>query len=615
MKSNSFVPYICLIAAALIVSACATPASTSRKSSKGRMIIAAELLGERAWNGKPVDNANFMPVGPQDQRVDEFVGTLRVGQVEMTTDVQLTTRYPFRAELASKAVEPFFYEGADAKLFPSASIAFFTHDGYLVPVNRQVIRPPLAERAKGRYESFWDIVIEAGKVWKEKDDMGWNRASFPFALVSSLDGDTRNGLATFLYKDGKVSDMRFQIVQQTQPYMQLDTFNAWGQSSLTFKADTVADVSGLRKQYEAELGAKYEMRPFSELVAKYGTEKLKGFQRGVSADTHLGSALVVNKVIYYVPMDTPFGVYPYMENLRYGVWSVSKTFVAGVAMLRMAEKFGPNIYKEHLLDYFDPSENNSGHHGWDNILFTHCIDMNTGLGSPNGYWTRQDVNSWYYAYNLRDKLKHIFTEPDLPQGPGEKFVYNDEDIWILGVAMDRYLKKHEGPDASVLKMLADEVYRKIGVFNFVITTTYTEDGISPGSPHFSWGFLPTMDDLAKITGLMHSRGLHDGEQILHLGKMRDFFLEGDKKPIGGYMMAAGYQDYRDRSDGNHDWVMPAPGGMGGHQVVMMPNKTTALRFARNDGSPSPAAMIEASDNIIPFKDFKRGAGSDLHTSL
>ena len=112
-----------------------------------------------------------------------------------------------------------------------------------------------------------------------------------------------------------------------------------------------------------------------------------------------------------------------------------------------------------------------------------------------------------------------------------------------------------------------------------------------------------MDDLAKIADLMHSRGLHDGEQLLHLGKMHDFFLEGDKKPIGGYMMATGYQDYRDRSDDNHDWVIPAPGGMGGHQVVLMPNKTTALRFAKN-GSPSPAAMITASSNIIPFKDFK-----------
>jgi hypothetical protein len=43
--------------------------------------------------------------------------------------------------------------------------------------------------------------------------------------------------------------------------------------------------------------------------------------------------------------------------------------------------------------------------------------------------------------------------------------------------------------------------------------------------------------------------------------------------------------------------------MGGHQVVWMPNKTTALRFARN-GSPSPEVMVAASNDVIPVKDVK-----------
>ena len=173
------------------------------------------------------------------------------------------------------------------------------------------------------------------------------------------------------------------------------------------------------------------------------------------------------------------------------------------------------------------------------------------------------MNSWYYAYILKDKLKHVFTAPDLPQVPGEKFVYKDEDIWILGVAMDRYLKKREGPDASILKLLAEEVYRKIGVHHFVTTTTYTDAGTIPGLPHFSWGFLPTMDDLAKITDLMHQRGLQTDVPILHQGKLRDYFMEGNKQPIAGFMMGSGYQYYRDPTDGNRDWVIPAPGGMGG----------------------------------------------------
>ena len=85
--------------------------------------------------------------------------------------------------------------------------------------------------SNNRGRSYWDIIVQPGRVWSEPQDGGWSRAGFPFALVNSLEGETHNGLATFLYKDGRVSNPRFQIVQQTAPFYVKDDFVAAGPRS------------------------------------------------------------------------------------------------------------------------------------------------------------------------------------------------------------------------------------------------------------------------------------------------------------------------------------------------------------------------------------------------
>ena len=129
-----------------------------------------------------------------------FLGTLQLTETEMTT---------LPAVLSPPSVL-----GRNPKLFPGVTLSFFTDKGDLVPFTQDVIR--YGSGARGR--SYWDIIVQPGRVWSQPDDSGWSRAGFPFALVNSIEGETHNGLATFLYKDGRVSNLRFQIVQQTAPY-------------------------------------------------------------------------------------------------------------------------------------------------------------------------------------------------------------------------------------------------------------------------------------------------------------------------------------------------------------------------------------------------------------
>ena len=156
------------------------------------------------------DNRAFLPSDEAGAPHEPFSGTLRLNEVEMTTKP---------AAFKSRQIL-----GKDPKVFPGVSLSFFAEGDDLVPVHQDVVRS--GSTLEGR--SYWDIIVQPGRVWSEPGDDGWSRASFPFALMHSIEGETHNGVATFLYKDGQVTSLRFQVVQQTSPYYVEDYFTAWG---------------------------------------------------------------------------------------------------------------------------------------------------------------------------------------------------------------------------------------------------------------------------------------------------------------------------------------------------------------------------------------------------
>jgi len=225
-----------------------------------QMRIAAEELRGGGTASAPTDSAAFLPPdGAQDVKHD-FTGTLVIaGEVEMSTQP---------AQLSSRNVL-----GKDPKIFPAIEVPFFTHQGDLVPVSRDVIRYGSTE--KGR--SYWDVIVQPGRVWSEPADGGWSRASFPFALVHVIEGETHNGVATFLYDEDEVSDVRFQIVQQTSPYIVTDYFTAWGQAPASYRRDGIADLDRLKQDYEAEVADRFPLATWEGPAAKVGAGKLEGF--------------------------------------------------------------------------------------------------------------------------------------------------------------------------------------------------------------------------------------------------------------------------------------------------------------------------------------------------
>jgi hypothetical protein len=225
-------------------------------------IAAADLVAAVAPSGV-IDNSAFVP-GPRAQTAHEpFSGRLRLAEAAMLTSP---------ADLHAHDVL-----GKDAQYFPAVDLAFVTVGGDLVPVTQEVIR----SGSTGRGRSYWDVLVQAGQVWSETGDGGWSRAAFPFALVHSLEGETHNGLATFLYRNGKVSAVHFQVVQQTTPGHIETYFTAVGVTAASYAPGGRTDRASVARRYLASLRDAVPVHDWAELERQVGAARLTAFADGL----------------------------------------------------------------------------------------------------------------------------------------------------------------------------------------------------------------------------------------------------------------------------------------------------------------------------------------------
>lgn len=563
--------------------------SAGHGASAGVPRIAASELLAPSWTGAVIANGAFTP-GPDAARAHApFLGTLRLGETAMLTQ--------------PAAFSPPLILGRDPKLFPGVAISFFTDRGDLVPFTQDVIR--YGSAAQGH--SFWDIIVQPGRVWSRPDDRGWSRAAFPFALVNSIEGETHNGLATFLYKDGRVSNVRFQIVQQTAPFYVAQQFVAAGLIPAKIESVDAGPLKSLKRDYQAQLADSVRIGRWNELAARSHGVDLSRFDGAMRPDEVLLSGLDYRGNFYLKECRSAGGELPWCERARFGVWSATKVLANETALLRLAQKFGPGVFELRIADYVPEA---AGRPGWREVRFEDAINMATGLG--NGSTQRAPNNTsdgyldggysrWYEARSTREKLTALLDDSGVyPWGPGQVTRYRDQDMFILGVAMDRFLKAKEGPEANIWSMLEREVFAPIGIHQAPTNRTIEADG-SVGHPLMAYGYYPTISDMVLIARLYQNEGKHGGRQILYAPRIRE--LLAGRNPRGfptGEMLPAGETTYV-----NAFWVTsytagpdcrmfyPEMLGWGGNIVALLPGGLTGIRLAKS-GETADAAENDTS---------------------
>lgn len=385
----------------------------------------AELMAEEAAQVSSVHNGYFMPVGSVAAAKHVLSATLIIPETE----------------------------GWSFGTFPGASVQMFTSGDRLIPVNRDIIR---AGNPFG-----WNITFSPGRTWSESGDKGLSRASFPFVLTKKWPESAHNGLATFLFDDETASPL---VVQFSGKFSDMDT---WVRLPFSLIRGKVKDRDRLEAEYLLEMEQRLPTRSLTELAEKFGSRGREALRLWPESENESVSGVVIGSVLYVGDCPTRFGPYPYCDEMRHSVYSMVKSLNNLIAILRLAHKYGDEVFDQKIKDYtytFVSKE----------ATFADALNM-----TING-----------------------------------KFNYNDGVADLLARAMDSFFKSKEGSDAHIWAMVLEEVFRPIGVFHSPVIPTY-------GGTSLSEGIFPTYHDIAKISLLLQNGGRHRNEQLLSARKIRE----------------------------------------------------------------------------------------------
>lgn len=479
---------------------------------------------------------------------------------------------------------------------PEFNFSYVQLDDYLIPIHRG-----LSIVDQSRY----DVILEPGRIWMEEDDQGFSRASLPFALVFKGDNALLNGTLTFLFNGEKVSKVWYQVTQETTTRTRA---NLWGLLDGVYHPERIPQADQVRDAFKEELALQIPTQPIENLVEKYPGVDLSAFGAGVTPEHMAWYGVVVDGVNYLGGCKTRAGTYPYCEWMRQLSYSVAKSTFPALALMRLAQVYGPDVIDLLIRDYVPEAAESIGN--WDHVTFNNAIDMATGnyespqfMADDNG----QKMNDFFGSTRYEDRIFQAFNWPNKAE-PGTTWVYRTSDTFIVTRAMQNYLQSQTGGENDIFNYVVDQVYRPLGLGPGAFTSKRTSDNNWQGQAEGGCGLWWIPDDIAKLgVFLLLDGGKINGEQILHPGLLsatmqQDPADRGMRIGLDRYYNNAfwaqryGAEQEFDCEFWTVDWQ-----GISGNVVFLMPNGVIYYYFSDNQEFVMSPAVI-ASNQIHPFCD-------------
>ena len=466
-----------------------------------------------------------------------------------------------------------------ARTFPQDfDFEFVQHGDALIPVQRGPI--------PGKH-AWWEFVVEPGTVWDEKDDQGYTRAAIPFALVQKNANCTHNGVMMILFRDDAVlANAAVQISSETCQYLQ---FDLWGSLQAKYTTQAVADKTAIVSRYESEIESRMPVKPLSALSEINGID-FESFAIGdASASTRHG--VVFNGIHYVSACATRHDNYPYCDVLDVPSFSVAKSVVAGIALMRM-QKLDPGIKDRKVSDVVLAS--GCRRDDWHDVRLIDLLDMATGHYTGLAYMADEDsadVVRFFRPLDNNHKLAFACEAYPRQQAPGQRWAYHTSDTYLLGIALQTLLRAKPGHkrDDVFNSVVDSDIYAPLKLSATSRVTRRSYD--SAAQPFFGWGLTLYADDIAKLADFLnvdhgHINGKpmldetlldqamqrdseHGGLQVAHLERYRyqhGFWARNLQKELGC---------------DSPTWI-PFMSGFGGITIAMFPNGTTWYNIA-DDG--------------------------------
>lgn len=473
---------------------------------------------------------------------------------------------------------------------------------------------PLRRGAQPGKHRYWEYVLEPGRAWQEPGDRDLTRAAIPFALQQRNANCLHYGVLSFLFgSSGAISQVVFQVSGETCLYLK---FDLWGIADARYTPGTPPEAAAAASAWADEVRSRLPLRPIEKLGDDYpGADPgAFGSSADVTPEDMTAYGFVIDGVHYAGGCRARHGLYPFCDVLDLPSYSIAKSIFAGLALMRLEQRF-PGVVSEEITDYV-PECARAG--GWDDVTFQHALDMATGH-----YRSPAVFGDEYADYGLElhlvethaRKIRHACNAFPRREAPGSRWVYQTADTYILGTALNSFVKQRLGREQDLYDdVVVQDLWQPLGLSPVTHFTRRTNDAIA--QPFTGWGLVLHRDDIARIAlWVATGRGVIDERQVLE-PRMLEAALQRLPEDRGLVSIDARFR----YQHGFHArdiaaelgcaepvWV-PYMTGYGGNVVVLLPNGTVYYHFSDGDSFRWRRAAIE-SDRIRSYCAGRKAEGT------
>ena len=495
------------------------------------------------------------------------------GRLRLSGQVQTRTLVVNEAFLTTS-------DAALARTLPADFDYEFVQDqGVVIPLRRGPIPSS---------HGWWEFVLEPGRAWDEPGDHGYTRAAIPFALVQKNANCTHNGVLMLLFRDdGALAHAALQVSSETCLYLQLDM---WGMLDATYIPGLPKDKARAIADYRHEVESRLPLRPLSALVTDHPGIVAGNFAVG-SARGRTRYGLVVDGIHYASDCRTRAGLYPYCDVLDVPSYSLAKTVVAAVALMRM-EKLYPGTQALSVSEQAGAAGCQAA--GWHGVSLLNLLDMASGRFDSATYMADEDADKTVGFFTPETHTaKLAFSCEAYPPmvAPGTRWVYHTPDTYLLGSALNQVLRSKPGRGQEDIfdDMVVTDVFAPLGLSQTARVSRRTYD--SAAQPFFGFGLTLHANDIALLANFLgRQEGRVDGQALLDETLLRAAMQRDDSDrglPVAllehfRYQHGFWARDVQSKLDCSRPAWVPFMSGFGGITVAMFPNSVVWYNIA-DDG--------------------------------
>lgn len=428
---------------------------------------------------------------------------------------------------------------------------------------------------------YWDYFIGVGQITQNQDDPVYYRVVLPLALVEKNQNCVHNGIISFLINDqAQTSHFYYQFSSETCAYFKPDL---WGMGKVSYLPTTIGQSAKAIEDYQQEKEKRLPIEPIPALKSRFtqlDVDNLALTKLTKKEDISV-YGLLYQGVNYVSDCHTRAGNYPFCEAMILPSYSTAKSIFAGLTMLYL-QRFYPGIFSESVELWVPECQG----HDWQGVSFADLLNMRSGHFDSSDEGVDENAPkllAFFNAQSHQDKIRFSCQAYPKKSNPGSQFVYHTSDTYLLGAALNQFVKANMGKDKDIF---ADVFLQKVlGDLSLSAIIEQSRTTTDPAHQVFlGYGLFFTVDDIAKISQFATTQTGPVAGQSLQPGVQRTKTLSGSS----GSQLVSSYLAYQNGFWGRDlapllrcqqpSW-QPFMSGYGGITVALLPNNLSYYYFS------------------------------------